>query len=70
MTKKSRQLSAQLSRPPVHRAEITLRAGRRVGIRLSGTITSHGLLAIGGLVSMILLSTAALIAVAQQRRVR
>lgn len=50
--------------PPYQKAELRISAGRAVDLRLRIRITSTGLLAIGGLVSSILLSTAVLVGVA------
>ncbi len=50
--------------PVSHKATLRLSAGRAVDMRLRLRITSGGLLAIGGLVSSILLSTAVLVGVA------
>lgn len=44
--------------------EISLRLGRNAGLDMRVKLTSRGILAIGGLVSSILLSTAVLVAVA------
>jgi len=48
-----------------HRGRLTLRIGRRSALRADLAIGSSGLLAIGGLVSSILLSTAVLVRVAR-----
>ncbi|MDZ7283573.1 hypothetical protein N4G62_16205 [Sphingomonas sanguinis] len=54
-----------LDRHPVsHKATLRLSAGRAVDLRFGLRVTSGGLLAIGGLVSSILLSTAVLVGVA------
>ncbi|MDF2495808.1 hypothetical protein [Sphingomonas sp.] len=53
-----------MAKPPHHHATATIRAGKRARIGASLDITSAGLLAIGGLVSAILLSTAVLVRVA------
>jgi hypothetical protein len=53
-----------MAKPPHHHAAATVRAGKRARIGARVDITSGGLLAIGGLVSAILLSTAALVRVA------
>jgi hypothetical protein len=50
--------------PHHQKAELRLSAGRAIDLRLKIRITSTGLLAIGGLVSSILLSTAVLVGVA------
>jgi len=51
--------------PPVHhRARATIRLGKRHRFDARIEVTSDGLLAIGGLVSSILLSTAVLVRVA------
>ncbi len=52
------------SAPSRHQARLALDAGRQASLSLEIAITSAGLLAIGGLVSMILLSTATIVAVA------
>ena len=46
------------------RAPLSVKAGRRAGMTLDVTVTSGGLLAIGGLVAAILMSTAVLVGVA------
>ncbi|GAA3251674.1 hypothetical protein [Sphingomonas yabuuchiae] len=51
-------------RPVYQKATLRLSAGRVVDLRLKLNLTSGGLLAIGGLVSSILLSTAVLVGVA------
>jgi hypothetical protein len=48
-----------------HRASIKLKIGRRSALRADVTISSSGLLAIGGLVSSILLSTAVIVRAAK-----
>ncbi len=48
-----------------HRARIKLKIGRRSALRADVTINSSGLLAIGGLVSSILLSTAVIVRAAK-----
>lgn len=50
--------------PVYHRGKIALRIGRRTKLSVSVTVTSQGLLAIGALVSSILLSTAVIVGVA------
>lgn len=54
------------SAPSRHQARLALDTGRRASLSLEIAITSAGLLAIGGLVSMILLSTATIVAVARR----
>jgi len=49
---------------PRHTATLRLSAGRVIDLRLNIRITSTGLLAVGGLVSSILLSTTVLVGVA------
>jgi len=44
-------------------AELSLRLGKHAGLDMRVRLTSRGILAIGGLVSSILLSTAVLVAV-------
>ncbi len=51
-------------RPVYQRGTLRLSAGRVVDLRLKLHLTSGGLLAVGGLVSSILLSTAVLVEVA------
>ncbi len=53
-------------RPPLtyQKAMLRVSAGRAIDVRAKVRITSGGLLAIGGLVSSILLSTAVLVGVA------
>jgi hypothetical protein len=65
-------LPAIASAPVYQRGKISLRAGRRTRFVVSASVTSGGLLAIGGLVSSILLSTTILIGVAvrESRRPR
>ena len=46
-----------------HKGRLTVRIGRRSSLRLDVAIDSTGLLAIGGLVSSILLSTAVIVGV-------
>lgn len=50
--------------PLYQRAKISLRVGRRTRLVLGARVTSGGLLAIGGMVSSILLSTAVLVGAA------
>ncbi|WBH17383.1 hypothetical protein [Sphingomonas radiodurans] len=50
--------------PVYHRGKIALRIGRRTKLSVGVTVTSQGLLAIGALVSSILLSTAVIVSVA------
>lgn len=49
---------------PIHRAEVSLMVTKDVGLKARAEITSGGLLAVAGLVSAILLSTAVLVHVA------
>ncbi|MEP9400786.1 hypothetical protein [Sphingomonas sp. VNH70] len=51
-----------------HRAEVSLRIGRRARLDLRVAIGSDGLLAIGALVSAILLSSAAIVVAAKRPR--
>ncbi len=51
-------------RPVYQRGTLRLSVGRAVDMRLKLHLTSGGLLAVGGLVSSILLSTAVLVGVA------
>ncbi|MBM6577756.1 hypothetical protein KCP91_15340 [Microvirga sp. SRT01] len=51
-----------------HRARLKLKVGRRSALRLDLAISSSGLLAIGGLVSSILLATAVVVQVATRGR--
>ncbi|WP_293873220.1 hypothetical protein [Sphingomonas sp. UBA978] len=51
-----------------HHARLKLKIGRRSVLRADVAISSSGLLAIGGLVSSILLSTAVIVQVAKDRR--
>ncbi|WP_428968827.1 hypothetical protein ACQR50_14315 [Sphingomonas sp. Xoc002] len=51
-------------RPVCQKGVLRLSAGRAVDLRLKLNLTSGGLLAVGGLVSSILLSTAVLVGVA------
>ena len=51
-------------RKPTQRARLSLRVGKHSRISARVDVTSEGLLAIGGLVSSILLSTAVLVGVA------
>jgi len=51
-----------------HRARLKLKVGRRSALRLDVAIGSSGLLAIGGLVSSILLATAVVVQVATRGR--
>jgi hypothetical protein len=48
-----------------HRARLRLKIGRRSALRADVAISSSGLLAIGGLVSSILLSTAVIVRAAK-----
>lgn len=50
------------------RAEVRLRIGRWAGLRASVEITPAGLIAIGGMVSAMLLSTAVIVHVATRHR--
>jgi hypothetical protein len=50
-----------------HRVRLRLKIGRRSALRADVAIGSSGLLAIGGLVSSILLSTAVIVRVAKGR---
>jgi len=52
------------SHPSQQQARLTLRMGRNVGLDMRLRLTAQGILAVGGLVSSILLSTAVLVAVA------
>ena len=56
--------------PATHRASGTLSIGRRAELKTEVEITSGGLLAIGGLVSAVLLSTAVLVGVATRKKRR
>lgn len=49
---------------PIHRAEVSLMVTKDVALKARAEITSGGLLAVAGLVSAILLSTAVLVHVA------
>ncbi|WP_312487904.1 hypothetical protein [Sphingomonas sp.] len=49
--------------PPSHIATAHIAIGRKVAFRAKVPLTSGGLLAIGGMVSLILLSTAVLVGV-------
>ena len=53
-----------------HKGRLTVRIGRRSSLRLDVAIDSTGLLAIGGLVSSILLSTAVIVGVVTSGRER
>lgn len=55
-----------LPAPGRHEARLALRVGDRSHLTLDIAITSGGLLAIGALVSMILLSTATIVATARR----
>jgi hypothetical protein len=57
-------LPAIVPAPVYQRGKISLRVGRRTRLVVSASVTSGGLLAIGGLVSSILLSTTILVGVA------
>lgn len=48
-----------------HRGRLALSIGKRTSLEVEVAITSGGLLAIGGLVSMILLSTAVIVRAAK-----
>ncbi|WP_347303868.1 hypothetical protein V5740_04410 [Croceibacterium sp. TMG7-5b_MA50] len=52
--------------PARQSGRVSLRLGRHVGLEVDVRLTSRGILAIGGLVSGILLSTAVLVAVSMQ----
>jgi len=54
---------ANRPRAPRHTGRITVRVGRHAGLDMRVRLTSRGILAVGGLVSSILLSTAVLVAV-------
>jgi hypothetical protein len=51
--------------PGAQQAHFAIRIGERAGLSADVTVTSAGLLAIGGLVSAILLSTAVLVRAAK-----
>ena len=61
---KSDNSNSTPAKPVRQIGEISLRLGRNAGLDMRVKLTSGGLLAIGGLVSSILLSTAVLVAVA------
>ena len=66
----TRLAERQVLAPAPHRASGTLSIGRRAELKIEVEISSGGLLAIGGLVSAILLSTAVLVGVATRKNRR
>ncbi len=64
----SRISPAPPHRPDRQHAALTLRIGRRTKLKAEVDVSAAGLWAIGGLVSAILLSSAAIVAVAGRAR--
>lgn len=56
--------TAVAAEPVRQTGEVSLRMGQHAGLDVKVKLTSRGILAIGGLVSSILLSTAVLVAIA------